>query len=283
MQAALTQRPSYPADGGRGLLFALGAHALLIWALAMGVSWRATTDTRVAEAELWAVVPQPAAPRLQEPPVPPAAQPPAPSPAPPVAQREADIAAERERQRQRKLQKQAEQDEARQRQARERRLEEQRKKNEADKKAALAAAKSAERAAERNAERVAKADEARREALRQENLRRIQGLAGGTGASNSAGAAAQSAGPSAGYAGRIMARIRPNITYTDVLSQRLVTEVLVRCAPDGLIIGRRVVKSSGNSAWDEAVLKAIDKTERIPRDIDGRVPAEFPIVFSSSD
>jgi hypothetical protein len=31
------------------------------------------------------------------------------------------------------------------------------------------------------------------------------------------------------------------------------------------------------------VLKAIDKTERLPRDTDGRVPAEIAMVFNSSE
>lgn len=284
--AALPLRPSHPHDGGRGLLLALGAHGVLLWALAAGVNWHSQQDDRVAEAELWALVPQAAAPRAEEPP-PPTEVAPAnrPTPAPPQAQidREADLAAERERERRkRELARQAEEEEARLRKERERRAQEQKAKQEADKKAAdkKAAAERAERAA---AEKAAKAEDARREAQRKENLRRIQGLAGGTGAPGSSGTAAQSAGPSAGYAGRIMARIKPNITFTEALSQRLVTEVRVRCAPDGLIIGRRVTKSSGNTAWDDAVLKAIDKTERIPRDTDGRVPAEFPIVFSSSD
>jgi colicin import membrane protein len=139
---------------------------------------------------------------------------------------------------------------------------------------------------QKKTEREAKAEEARREQQRQENLRRLQGLAGASSTSGSPGAvgsAARSAGPSAGYAGRIMARIKPNITFTETLTQRQVAEVLVRCAPDGLIISRRIVKSSGNPAWDEAVLKAIDKTERLPRDTDGRVPAEIAMVFNSSE
>ena len=34
----------------------------------------------------------------------------------------------------------------------------------------------------------------------------------------------------------------------------------------------RLVKSSGLPAWDQAALRALQKTERLPRDIDGRVP-----------
>ena len=33
------------------------------------------------------------------------------------------------------------------------------------------------------------------------------------------------------------------------------------------------------AAWDETVLRAIDKTEVLPRDTDGRVPPVFSIDF----
>jgi colicin import membrane protein len=59
--------------------------------------------------------------------------------------------------------------------------------------------------------------------------------------------------------------------------------VEVRTAPDGTIVGRKVLKSSGSKAWDEAVLKAIDKTEVLPRDTDGRVPPALVITFRPRD
>ena len=280
---SLPLRPSHPEDGGRGLLLALGAHALLIWALAVGVNWRSSSDDRVAEAELWALVPQAAAPRTAEPPPPPAPAVERPAPAPKAddraAEMEAELAAQREKRRKDELRRQAD-EEAERQEARRKQLAAERR--EAEK-------RDAERkklSEQKKTEREAKAEEARREQQRQENLRRLQGLAGASSTSGSPGAvgsAARSAGPSAGYAGRIMARIKPNITFTETLTQRQVAEVLVRCAPDGLIISRRIVKSSGNPAWDEAVLKAIDKTERLPRDTDGRVPAEIAMVFNSSE
>jgi colicin import membrane protein len=47
---------------------------------------------------------------------------------------------------------------------------------------------------------------------------------------------------------------------------RAVAEVEINVAPDGSITGRRLTKSSGESAWDEAVLRAIDLTAQLPRD-----------------
>ena len=79
-------------------------------------------------------------------------------------------------------------------------------------------------------------------------------------------------GPSAGYAGRIKARIKPNIVLTATLAGNPAATVEVRVAPDGTIVGSKLVKSSGSATWDETVLRAIDKTEVLPKDVDGRVP-----------
>lgn len=66
--------------------------------------------------------------------------------------------------------------------------------------------------------------------------------------------------------------VKPNIVFIEDTQDNPVALVEVRAAPDGTIIGRKLVKSSGNKAWDDAVLKAIDKTSVLPRDIDGTVP-----------
>jgi colicin import membrane protein len=124
-----------------------------------------------------------------------------------------------------------------------------------------------------------KEEEARQALQREENLKRMLGQAGGTGSPNATGTAAREAGPSASYAGRIVARVKPNIVLTDEVPGNPVAKVEVRCAPDGTIVGRRLVKSSGNKDWDEAVLRAIDRTEVLPRDTDGRVPSSIEIDF----
>jgi len=123
-------------------------------------------------------------------------------------------------------------------------------------------------------------DEAKKqEAQRQANIQRAAGLANATGAATATGTAQQSSGPSASYGGRIQARVRPNIVYPDDIATNPAAEVEVRLAPDGTIIARTLLKSSGVKSWDDAVLKAIDKTEVLPRDVDGRVPAVMVITF----
>ena len=91
------------------------------------------------------------------------------------------------------------------------------------------------------------------------------------------------AGPSASYAGRIVARVKPNIVFTEEPPNNNAAEVEVRLSPNGTIVGRKLIQSSGNKAWDEAVLKAIDKTAVLPRDEDGRVPPVLEISFRPKD
>jgi colicin import membrane protein len=105
------------------------------------------------------------------------------------------------------------------------------------------------------------------------------GQAGATGAPQATGTAQRDAGPSASYAGRIIARVRPNIVLTETVPATLLASVELRVAPDGTITARRLVKSSGNATWDEAVLRAIDKTETLPRDENGRVHSPMIIDF----
>lgn len=292
-----SSRPPQRERLGRGFAFALAAHALLVLALSAGLAWR-TQDPPAFEAELWASVPVAAAPREQEPPPPPPEEskpePAKPTPPPPEAQaeqqREAEIALAKERER--KLKKQREEEELERKRLAEqeaKRRAELKKKEEALKQAKLKEEQAKKDKADKEKAEKAKADaaakkaeaqaEAKREALRQENLKRIQGMAGASGGPQATGTALQSAGPSSSYAGRIKARVRPNIIYTDAGAANPLAEVEVRVAPDGTILSRRLVKPSGNAEWDAAVLRAIDKTETLPRDVDGRVPPLMVLAF----
>ena len=79
------------------------------------------------------------------------------------------------------------------------------------------------------------------------------------------------------------AKVKPNIVYPDAISGNPRAEVEVRTAPGGDIISARLIKSSGNKAWDDAVIRALQKTETLPRDIDGRVPSDLVIGFRPQD
>ena len=299
-----------PPEPARGRSFALAAAAHVLLFVALGLVTRWTTQNQVvtAEAELWSAVPQQAAPRLvepePEPPAPPKPEPvrkpepaprPTPQPEPEVQKRDAEIALKKQKEeekkkalekekaeklRKEKLEKEkAEKEKAeKEKKLKEEKAKEQKAKEdkEREKKKAEADKRKAEEAKE-------KAEAARAEALRKENLKRMQGLAGASGGEHSTGTALKSSGPSASYAGRLVARIKPNITYPGDVVGNPRAEVEVKVSPDGTILSRRIVQSSGNRAWDDAVLRAIDKTEVLPRDTDGRVPPVIVLGFRPLD
>lgn len=284
--SAATLRPPEAASIGRGLTLALVAHGLLILALSYGLHWRSDSSPAF-EAELWSAVPQVAAPREEAPPEP---EPEAPKPdtraqqraveEAAAEQREAEIAIAKEKKRKEKEREEKARDEAaklerekaaKDKAAKDKTAKEKAAKEEQERSKKDKAAKDAKEAKE------AKDADARREALRQENLRRIQGMAGGT--PGSTGAAAQNSAPSAGYAGRIKGKIRPLIIYSDDGAANPTAEVQVTLGPDGRILGTKVLKASADADWDRAVLRAIEKAETLPRDVDGRVPPVLILTF----
>ena len=138
----------------------------------------------------------------------------------------------------------------------------------------------AEAKREQQEKRDRQAEEQRLAKQREDNLKRMLGQAGATGAPSSTGSALKDAAPSASYAGKLIARIKPNIIFTDSISGNPAADVEVRASASGTILARRLVKSSGHKDWDDAVLRAIDRTGELPRDVDGRVPPLIVITFT---
>jgi len=264
-------RPPQAPGLGRGFGFALGAHLLLVIALTFSVQWH-TQEPPAFEAELWSSVPVAAAPKAQEPPPEPQPeqQPTPPKPQEPSAeelqaQHDAEIAIAKERDRKLEQQRQAEQqakEEAKRKQEQAQKLADQQRQQQLLQKQQDA--------------KAAKDAAARADAQRQAFLKRIQGMAGATGDANATGTAMRSSGPSPSYTGRIIARIKPNIIY-NVGATDPRAEVQLKVAPDGTIISSRLTHSSGDPEWDNAVLRAIEKTGILPRDVDGSVPSDILI------
>ena len=276
----------------RALAMAIVAHALLLAVLALGVQWKRDATPVTVEAELWSALPVQAA---QAPPEPrhvetkPTATPiakepttPAPPPAPTAPDPKIAIAKEKAKLlRENELQQERKKEALKVRKAKEEKEErenEQREKLARDKKLLQDQQKAQSAKNDAEAKKVA---ELRK--LQIERINRMADQAAGSGDANSGGTAKQSSGPSASYGGRIRARIKPNITYTETPVGNPTAEVEVRTSPDGTIISRKLVKTSGVKSWDDAVLNAIDKTEVLPRDIDGRVPPSLTLVFSPKD
>jgi colicin import membrane protein len=264
----------------RAFGLALLVHLLLGLALMWGVNWKRSNPDISFEAELWSGVPQEAAP---PPPPPP---PPAPEPqlkAPPPTP-DADIALEREKKRKLELkQKESELLKAKEEQQRLKEIQTKKEKEQKTKEElARRKAEEAQKVEEQKQEKQKQA-EAAAEKQRQENIRRIAGLAGATGGADAKGTAQKSSGPSASYGGKVRARVKPNIVFIEDIPGNPTAEVEVRTALDGSIISQRLIKSSGNKAWDEAVIKAIIRTETMPRDVDGRVPTPMILEFRPKD
>lgn len=282
-----------PRDAGslRAFGLALLVHALLIAALTWGINWKRSDRAVSFEAELWSSVSQQAAPKLVEapPPPPPPPQAPVVKVAPP--QPDVDIALEQEKKR--KLLQQQKDAEAQaalkaEQAAQKLKAELQAKKEkEREEKAReeLARRKAAEEAkkAQAKAQEQQKLAEAAAEKQRQEVIKRMIGQAAATGDANAVGSAQKSSGPSASYGGKVRAAVKPNVVFTDDIAGNPTAEIEVRTTLDGAIISQRLVKSSGNKAWDDAALKAVIRTDTLPRDVDGRVPTPMILEMRPKD
>lgn len=287
-----TLRPRSADGWGSGLAMALGAHLLLVGALALGVQWKVSNPEPV-EAEVWAEVPTAAAPAVVPEPAPtpapePEPAPPPPAPPEPVKVQEPlpepvpDVVVAKLSKAERKKQKHKEPVEV---------FESTPPKpsKKADKPPKVDKAERPEKppAKAEPAPKTKPTDKpavdnsaqasAEREAQRKANLARMMGDLGTMGSS------AQSGGPTAAYGGRIKARIKPNIVFAETVSGNPTALVEVRCAADGRIISRRLLKSSGLSSWDEAVLRAVDRTEVLPANESGRVPPIIELEFKPND
>ncbi|MDT6960293.1 cell envelope integrity protein TolA [Cupriavidus sp. SZY C1] len=224
-------------------------------------------------------------------------------------------AARRERERKEQEQKEAQRkEEQRQQQLEAQRKEDAKKKADKEKadKAALAARekekaeqerKDAEAKARADADKQAKAKtkadadaKAKREAAanaqRKSELARLQALAGGGSAASSGGGVGSATGSGAGsggkaspgYSDRVRRRVKPNIIFNGDVQGNPAAVVAVRLAPDGSILSKRLAKSSGDTDWDNAVLRAVERSDPLPRDEDGKAPSfEFTITFRPKD
>jgi colicin import membrane protein len=85
---------------------------------------------------------------------------------------------------------------------------------------------------------------------------------------------------SSAYAARVIAALRPNITFNpDSISGNPAVDIEVFLASDGTIRNTTIVRSSGSPSWDSAALKALYKTERLPKDENGQIPADLTITM----
>lgn len=289
-----------PQEPGRWRAIALAVlvHLALFAFLWIGVHWQSNAPTTI-EAEVWSPQPREAAPAPEpvkqpepvRPPPPPVAQQ-APKPVvkePPVEN--PDIALEREKKRK------ADEERKRQEAERQARL---KQKAEEERQAKLKQKAEEERLAKQKAEqqRIAKqqaekrkAEEAKRKQedaqmarVRDEEMKRITSGVTGEGGAGSA-TKAQGGHADGSYAQRVAAKIKSNITFSvpDDLTANPPVEYEVDLLPDGSISGIHKLKSSGVPGFDEAVLRAIQKSQPYPKDKSGSVPSSFIGIHKPKD
>jgi colicin import membrane protein len=188
-----------------------------------------------------------------------------------LAKAEADKERRQEAERERKLEQQA---------AQKREAEEDRKREQAEaRKKELAKAEADKKRAQ------AKAEAEAAEQRRLEDLSRMTAQAAGSGGS---GQAARSQGPSradAGYAAKVGGKIRSNTVFNvpDELANNPAVEYAVDLLPDGSVRSIRKIKGSGVPGFDEAVRRAIEKSQPFPPDNSGRAPSGFTVSHKPKD
>ncbi len=262
---------SRPAPRLAAGVLALGVHAVFVLLLVFGVSWQ-TQHPAPVMVDLWETLPKVVPPVAAKPPEPPPPLPvktpepvkaaPAPKPVvdePPLP-KAPDIALEKKKAETERLQKlkaiQAEEEQVRAeaaRKAREKQLAEQKKREllrqmeedlmqrTADEEAASAAL-----AMKQAAERAAAGK-------RQAELARVVGQ----------------------HRDQISAKVRGNTRLPDNLKGNPEVRCAVRLLPTGEVQSVRVTQSSGNAAYDEAVVRAIEKSSPLPLPADRDARAAF--------
>ena len=81
---------------------------------------------------------------------------------------------------------------------------------------------------------------------------------------------------SSAYTEKIKASVMSNVSTQQNAGP---VSVQIKSRPDGIILAKKLIRSSGDPDWDNTILQAIDKTEKLPTDIDGRTPTTMVVKF----
>jgi colicin import membrane protein len=270
-------RPQEPGTK-RAMMWSLGAHLLLAAFLGFSLDWKNSTPTGV-EAELWDSVPTQ---QFKEPEITPEVK-----QAEAPADSKADIATKKEKKKESEpkekivppVEKKPEPKPVKEKEKKEEKPKETPKE--------ISKEKSKEKAKEDKPKESSKSTAAQ-DKERADRLAKLRAAAGDeTGGSGGTTGTGVGSGGTAkpGYTDRVNRYIRPFITFDNSsISNNPQVVFRVEVAPDGNIISKRLVKSSGNESWDNAVSQAIDRAKRLPKDEDGKIPdRQFDLKFKPKD
>lgn len=270
------------------LTLAALAHGLLFLLLFLGLQWHTAPTYSGVEAEIWTELPSQqthlgvVAPAVV--------------PAVPLAVQDADIVMAAQRQQLKKQQQEEKELQERERQQKQRQAEVLEKQKKGREKIAQEQALQEKKIKEQHHAEENKAREnilqqassalqkQQIEQARAAQLARLRAVAGEGNGGTQGAASGNGAAGLAAYADKVRARVRPNIIFnTDVLNGNPAAVVAVELAPDGALMSKQVVRSSGYADWDAAVLAALERSTPLPRGADGKVPARFTITFKPRD
>jgi colicin import membrane protein len=285
-------------------LLALGVHAVFILLLVFGVSWQ-TQHPAPVMVDLWDALPVPPAPEAppQPEPLPPQPEPPplpkpvppsAPKPTPPVpkppqpaskpevkappapAPKAPDIALEKKKAEVERLQKLKQMQEIEEKALAEAaRLEAEQMKKAQDEQLAQQKKRELLRQMEEEALMQRMMEEDLAGESRQIQLAQAQAQARAQAAAAAAKRQSEVARIVGQYRDMIGAKVRGNTRLPEDLKGNPQVRCLVRLLPTGEVQEVRVVESSGDKAYDEAVLRAIQKSSPLPLPADRDARAEF--------
>lgn len=256
-------RPAAPRLAAAAM--ALGVHAAFVLLLVFGVSWQ-TRETAPVMVDVWtslppsvavkppAPTPPPPAPRpkpepVRPPPPEPVVKTPPPPKTPDIALEQKKIEAERLKKQQAVEEKARAAKVVQQKQLAEQKKRAQQRQIEEDEQVRRMADAEAAHAAQQASQAEARAAAKRREA-----------------------AIASVVGP---FRDQISAKVRGNTRLPDNLIGNPEVRCLVRLLPTGEVQSVRVTRSSGNVAYDDAVVRAIEKSSPLPLPEDRDARAQF--------
>lgn len=289
----MTEHSPYivPREPGRWLAItlAVAVHVALLVFFWIGIDWQNQTPVAI-KAEIWDMQAKEAAPLPPEPeptpqpkpePKPVVKETPKAEPAKPEPPK-VDIALEKEKKR-----KEQERKDKLAQEEKEKKLKQKAEQEKQEKLDKQLAAKKAEqqKKAEADKKRVQDQRDAElSEKRRAEELRRLTGAIGSGGSGQAA--KSQGSGRADGaYADKIRAKIRSNTVFIvpPELSGNPQVEYDVELLPDGSLRGLHLRKSSGLPGFDEAVKRAIERSQPFPPDQSGSVPGRLTVVHKPKD
>lgn len=128
------------------------------------------------------------------------------------------------------------------------------------------------------------AEEAKLNKMRDENMRQLTDAIG-SGANSSTGTAAKSQGSDTGYGPKIAAKVKSNSIFIvpDDLAGNPNVLYEIQLYPDGSIKDIQLKKASGVPGFDEAIKRAIRKSEPFPADKSGKFPPSITLSHKPKD